>query len=158
MPDYGSRITDKAVAKASAKIRKIYDQAEKELNKKLLAFRKRFALKQKLMSKLLAAGEISKAEYESWLRGQVFTGKRWQGKLNQLVRLIGKTNKVAHDVIQRFRLYVYSENYNHQAFETEIQTGISFDIYNEEAVEKLIKEDPKMLPEWRIDEIGRAHV
>lgn len=152
MPDYGSRITDKTVAKATAKIRKIYEQAEKELMKKLLSFRKRFAVKQQLMSKMLAAGEISKTDYESWMRGQVFIGKRWKGKLNQIVRLIGKTNRIAHDVIQKFRLYVFSENYNRYAYETEMQTGVSFDIYNEDAVEKLIKEDPKMLPEWRIDE------
>lgn len=152
MPDYGSRITDKAMLKIMAKIRKIYDQAEKELNKKLLSFRKRFAAKQKIMTEALKSGEISKTDYESWLRGQVFIGERWKGKLNQIVRLIGKTNTVARDIVQKFRLYVFSENYNHHAYEAEIQTGISFDIYNEEAVEKLIKEDPKMLPEWRIDE------
>lgn len=152
MPDYGSRITDEAVAKSLRKIRRVYAQAEKELRKKLAAFQKRHATKGKVMFEMLKNGEITQAQYHSWMRGQVFTGKRWQGKLNQLVRLIQRTNKVAHDVIQRFRLYVFSENYNRYAYETEIKTGVSFDIYNEDAVEKLIKEDPKMLPEWRIDE------
>ena len=152
MADYGQRITDGAVSSSARKIRAVYRQAEKELNRKLLSFRKRFAAQQKFMSAALKAGEISKAEYESWMRGQVFRGQRWEAKINQLVRLIHKTNLVANKIIQRFRLFVFGENYNHNAYETEINTGISFDIYNEDAVEKLLKEDPKMLPEWRIDE------
>ena len=152
MADYGQRVTDGAVSSASKKIRAVYRQAEKELNRKLIAFRKRFSAQQKVMTAALKAGEISKAEYESWLRGQVFRGKRWEAKITQLVRLIHKTNLVANKIIQRFRLFVFGENYNHNAYDTEIKTGISFDIYNEDAVEKLLKEDPKMLPEWRIDE------
>ena len=152
MPDYGSRVTDDAVKRVTAKIRKVYEQAEKELQKKLLSFRKRFAAKQKAMLDALKAGEISKTEYDMWLRGQVFIGERWEGKLNQIVRLIGKKNSIAHKLIHRFRLFVFGENYNHNAYEAEMQTGISFDIYNEDAVDRLIKEDPKMLPEWKIDE------
>lgn len=152
MPDYGSRITDKAVAESVAKFRKVYDQAAKELNRKLALFTKRFKKKQMVMSADLASGKIDKAQYESWLRGQVFIGKRWEQKLKQTINIFKTANRKAHDIIQRIRLHVFSENYNHNAYETEIQTGISFDIYNEDAVEKLIKEEPKMLPEWKIDE------
>lgn len=152
MADYGQRVTDGAVSSVSRKLRKVYKQAEKDLNQKLLSFRKRFAAQQKRMTAALNAGEISKAEYESWLRGQVFRGKRWEAKLTQLTRLIHKTNNIAGEIIRKIKIFVFGENYNHNAYETEINTGISFDIYNEDAVEKLIKEDPKMLPEWRIDE------
>ena len=47
---------------------------------------------------------------------------------------------------------MFSENYNRYAYETEIRTGTSFDIYNEDAVDRLLKQDPKLLPEWMIDE------
>ena len=152
MRDYGSRITDKAVAKSLRKIQRVYAQAEKELNQKLLAFRIRFAMKQKQMSADLASGKISKAAYESWMRGQVFTGKRWQKKVDQAVNIFGWANKQAHKIINKIKLWVFSENYNKYAYDTEIQTGISFDLYNEDAVEKLLTENPRMLPEYNIDE------
>ena len=152
MRDYGSKITDKAVAQSLRKIQRVYAQAEKELNQKLLAFRKLFAAKQKQMTKDLAAGIITKAEYESWMRGQVFTGKRWQQKVNQAISIFGWANKKAHKIINQIKIWVFKENYNRYAYDTEIKTGISFDIYNEDAVKRLIDENPKMLPEWRIDE------
>ena len=152
MADYGQRVTDGAVSSTSRKMRKVYKQAEKELNRKLLSFRKRFAAQQKVMTAALKAGEISKADYESWMRGQVFRGKRWESKISQLIRIIHKTNNIAGEIIRKIKLFVFGENYNHNAYETEINTGISFDIYNEDAVDKLLKEDPKLLPEWRIDE------
>lgn len=152
MPDYGSKITDKAVSDASRKFIKVYKQAAKELNRKMLLFVTMFKAKQKIMSDGLAKGTISKADYDSWLRGQVFIGKRWKNKLNQAVNIFQKANRTANDIIRQFKIWVFQENYNRYAYETEIQTGISFDIYNKDAVNKLIKEDPKMLPEWRIDE------
>ena len=150
--DYGSQITDEAVAKFVKKIRRVYKQAEKELGRKLLGFRKRFAAEQLKMMADLAAGNISKPQYESWMRGKVFIGKRWEAKLFQAVTIFSIANRTAQKIINRIKIYVFSENYNRNAYETEMQTGVSFDIYNEDAVEKLIKDDPKMLPEWRIDE------
>ena len=152
MPDYGSRIADQGVARAKRKMEKVYAQAAKDLERKLLLFRKHFAARQKQMTQALAAGEISRADYEAWLRGQVFTGKRWESKAKQAARIFQKSNGIVGKIIQRIRLWVFGENYNYNAYETEIQTGVSFDIYNEDAVQKLINDDPKMLPEWRIDE------
>ena len=152
MRDYGSKVADLGVARARKKMENVYAQAAKELQRKLLLFRKRFAAKQKLMTQALNNGEISREAYESWLRGQVFTGKRWENKVNQVIGIFSKSNGIIGKAINRIRLWVFGENYNHDAYETEIKTGISFDIYNEDAVQRLINEDPKLLPEWRIDE------
>ena len=152
MADYGERVADKSLTELSKKLRAVYNIAAIELGRKLLSFRKRFASDQKKMLEDLQNGKISKASYESWLRGKVFTGKRWENKVKQIVRIIGVTNKTAFKLIRRIKLFVFSENYNRYAYETEIKTGTSFDIYNEDAVDKLLKEDPKLLPEWKIDE------
>lgn len=152
MPDYGSKITDKAVAKALRKMKKVYAQAGRELEKKFADFLERHRKQGTIMMQKLQSGEITQAAYHSWMRGQVFIGERWQEKLNTAVNIFTKANRKAHKFINRIKLWVFSENYNKYAYDTEIKTGISFDIYNEDAVEKLIKDDPKMLPEWRIDE------
>ena len=140
------------MARSLKKIRGIYAQAEAELKRKLRSFRLRHAAKQKQMMQDLKDGKISKADYESWMRGQVFIGDRWKAKIAQAARIFGKATVEARDIIQRFRIHVWSENYNRYAYETEIQTGISFDIYNEDAVNRLIEEDPQLLPKWKIDE------
>ena len=150
--DYGSRITNAAMLRTMKKIRRVYAQAERELNRKLLAFRKRFAADQLRMMKDLASGKITKPQYDSWMRGQVFIGERWQEKVKQAAGIFGKANFKAHQIINRIKLWVFGENYNWNAYQTEIQTGISFDIYNEDAVERLITENPSLLPEWKIDE------
>ena len=150
--DYGAKIADAAVARIVRKIRKVYAQAEKELIKKFSAFLEKHRVQGAVMMDRLAKGEISQAEFHSWMRGQVFIGERWQAKINLAANIFGRANIKAHKIIQKIKLWVFSENYNRYAYDTEIQTGISFDIYNEDAVEKLIKEDTKMLPEWKIDE------
>lgn len=152
MPDYGAKVTDRAVERSLKKIKRVYAQAEKELKKKFADFLKKHRAQGAVMMKRLANGEISQAEYHSWMRGQVFIGERWQKKIDQAVSIFGWANKKALKIIQKIKLWVFSENYNRYAYETEIQTGVSFDVYNEDAVKRLIKDDPKMLPEWKIDE------
>ena len=49
MADYGSKITDKAIAEVMKKLRKIYEQASKELNRKMKLFTARHQAKQKKM-------------------------------------------------------------------------------------------------------------
>ena len=151
--DYGSKIADAAMAGVILKIRRVYAQAEKELKKKLIAFRKHFANRQQELAQDLANGLISNAEYQSRMRGQIFTGRQWEKKVDQAANIFGKANLTAHKIIRKIVLWVFSENYNSFAYDTEVNTGISFDIYNEDAVEKLITEDPKLLPEWKIDEV-----
>ena len=151
--DYGSWVTDAAMARFTRKIRRVYAQAERELTQKLIAFRKHTAKRQRELAEDLAAGLISKAEYDSRMRGQIFTGKQWEKKVDQAANIFGKANNLAHKILRKIVLWVFSENYNSFAYDSEVNTGISFDIYNEDAVERLITKDPQMLPEWRIDEI-----
>ena len=49
---------------------------------------------------------------------------------------------------------MFSENYNHQSYEIEknINGVVSFDIYNTDAVARLVKERPKMLPAYKVDQ------
>ena len=151
--DYGSKITDAAVARAVRKMRRVYAQAERELTGKLQAFRKHTAKRQRELAQDLANGLISKAEYDSRMRGQIFTGKLWEQKVDQAANIFTRANRTVHKFIRKIVLWVFSENYNSFAYDTEVNTGISFNIYNEDAVERLIVKEPQLLPEWKIDEL-----
>lgn len=154
MADYGSKVADKAISETEKKLRKVYEKAAKELRGKLVSFNERFAKKQEAMRAQLESGEITKAAYESWLRGQVFIGRQWAQKADQASRIMTEANKEATLLVRKGKLNVFAENYNYTAYELEKRAGafLNFNLYNEKAVEKLIRKKPKMLPEWKIDE------
>lgn len=154
MADYGSKVADKAISETEKKLRKVYEKAAKELREKLVSFNERFAKKQTEMRAKLEAGEVAKAAYESWLRGQVFIGRQWAQKADQAARIMTDANKEAAQLVRKGKLNVFAENYNYTAYQLEKKAGafLNFNVYNEKAVEKLIRKKPKMLPEWKIDE------
>jgi len=154
MPDYGSKVADKAIEQTAKQIRAIYKKAAEELKKKLADFQARHEAKQKEMFAKLENGEITKAAYDSWMTGQVFIGKQWEQKADQAVRIMQDANKEAALLVRKNKLNVFAENYNFAAYQIEKQAKgvVSFNIFNDRSVAKLIKQKPKMLPEWKIDE------
>ncbi|MBO7624375.1 MAG: hypothetical protein J6S82_03605 [Bacteroidales bacterium] len=154
MPDYGARVADGAIDAAARKIRRIYRQAAKDLKAKLDDFNARHRAKQKEMLDKLNAGEITKAAYDSWMKGQVFIGKQWRDKLDSVLKVMQNATKEAVEVVENGRLDVFAENYNYMAYKIEkrVRGAINFNVYNERSVAKLIRENPKMLPKWKVDE------
>lgn len=154
MPDYGAKIADKAFDQSVRKIREVYRQAAVNLQDKLADFMNRHRAKGTEMLDKLKNGEITQAAYHAWMRGQVFTGKQWKDKVESAVKMLDTANKQCADIIQKEKLTVFAENYNHAAYELEkkVKGVVSFNIYNEKTAAQLIKTNPKMLPEWKIHE------
>ena len=154
MPDYGATIADKAIDQLTRKIREVYRKAAVDLQDQFADFQKRHAAKGKEMFRKLRDGEITQAEYHSWMRGQVFIRKQLKDKVDSAVRMLDNANLNCAKIIRKDRMAVFAENYNFEAYKLEkrLKGVINFNIYNERAVEKLIKKNPKMLPEWKIKE------
>ena len=154
MADYGSKVTEKALAQAEKKILKVFQQAAAELQKKMDDFLLKHRKKGEEMLEKLANGKITQAQYHSWMRGQVFIGELWEQKVDQALRIMNDANRQAAEVVQKSRLEVFAENYNHTAYELEKKTGaaVTFNIFNTKSVSRLLTQKPKMLPEWKIDE------
>jgi SPP1 gp7 family putative phage head morphogenesis protein len=152
--DYGERVAEQAIAKIFRKLTKIYKQAEKDLRKKLDVFTARYVALDKANQAKVAAGEMTKKDYRKWLQGSVFIGKLWKNKVNQVSKVLTNANDQATKIINNIRFSVFSENYNHQSYEIEknISGVVSFDIYNTDAVARLVKERPKMLPAYKVDQ------
>ena len=152
--DYGERVAEQAIARIFRKLTKIYKQAEKDLQKKLDVFTARYVALDKANQAKVAAGEMTKKDYRKWLQGSVFIGKLWKNKVNQVSKVLTNANDQATKIINNIRFSVFSENYNHQSYEIEknIRGVVSFDIYNTDAVARLVKERPKMLPAYKVDQ------
>ena len=66
-------------------IQKTYAQAAKEVKKKLDEYTKHYQAQIAVMQKRLESGKISQEDYNDWLERQIFRGKRWQDKLDDML-------------------------------------------------------------------------
>ena len=154
MIDAGVKATEKQYLSLRKKLERLYSQAFKDLQKKLYRHIKRFAAKDKQMHADLLAGKISKEKYQSWLMGQVFTGKRWKDRIGTVARTLTNLNRQAMNLLRNGVISVFAQNMNYQNYKLEHDLGVDtgFSVYNPESVSRLIKDEPSVLPKWRIDE------
>ena len=154
MIDAGVKATEKVYLSLLKKLEKIYGQAVKDLRRKLRKFVKRYSAKNMKMLDDLAKGIINEQQYQSWLMGQVFQGKAWKNRIGTVAKTLVNLNKQAFKLLHKGVLDVFAQNMNYQHYKLEHDLGIDtgFSVYNPEAVSRMIKEDPKVLPEWKIDE------
>lgn len=160
MSDFGRKIADKKIKKVDRQLRAEFRQAEKELNEKLADFVAKHQKKGQKKWQQLVNGEITQAQYHSWMQGQVFQRKQWEAKIQQCQQVMHEHNVQAAKIVHENKLDVFAESYNHAAYETELElkgvpipnvsTSVSFNLMNEEAVARLVKERPQLLPEWKI--------
>lgn len=154
MADYGSIVADKAISQIEKKVHRIYVQAARELTEKLGTFLKKHEARDKQKRELVEKGLMTEQEYKDWLKGQVFMEKQWRDKVDQATRIMNDANAEAMKVIEGKKLEVFAENYNFAAYELEDEIGfdVGFNIYNSQSVARLIKDEPQILPKWKIDE------
>lgn len=136
------------------KIQRVYSQAAVEVKRKTEEF---WSAHRRIATQMLAdvaAGKITQADYKKWLRGQVFTGERWKQKLDDITKVYVDADKKAREIIGGTTKNVFVDFANRTAYdmEKELRGGVSFDLYDGKTVERLLKDNPKMLPEWKIDE------
>lgn len=149
--DYGHQYADKKISAVDRELKKTYRTAQKQLKEKLADFEKQFARKNKEKKKMLEAGEITQDEYRDWLTGQVFVRSRWQEQQRMINAVLLDHNRQAMNIVQNSTFDVFAENYNFNAYLAEMKMVGTFNLYNAEAVARLILGDPQLLPEWDID-------
>ena len=148
MADYAANQTDKEIAKLDRKIAKLYREAQKDIEAKTKDFWERHKVKNKKYQQQLKEGKITEDDYQSWLRGQVFQGKQWDAKREQIEQILTDTNKQAVEIINGGRIDVFATNSNWQAYQIEHKAGVNFGfgIYDADAVTRLLRDEPDLLP------------
>ena len=154
MSDPASVKTDKEIKKLEKKINEIYSEAQKDIEKKMQDYNKRFAVKDAILNDKLNKGEITFEDYSRWLDGQIFQGEQWEAKKDQIIGVIQNANGVAKDIVNGNMAGVFAFNGNYAAYQMETGEGINFgfDLYDSATVVNLIKNNPQILPKWKIDE------
>ena len=156
MPDYGSKYTEKRQRLLELRLKRVYTEAQKDLQGKLDSFVAKKERKQQEKLAQKKAGLITEQEYKDWLSGQVFMEKQWKAKVQQATDILYHSNEKAVSMVRDEQMNVFTENANYQAYQVEkttgFQDGISFELYDMATVDRLINEKPELLPRSNLKE------
>lgn len=154
MSDAGTKKTDREIAKIEKALDEVYSEAEKDIQDKLSTFMSKYSAKNQIKLTQLGAGEITQQEYNNWVQGQIFQKEQWENKRDQIVSVMTNTNEIATKMVNGSMYGVFAFNSNYQAYEIEKNFGVNFGfgLYDTTSVTNLLKNDPQILPKWKVNE------
>lgn len=151
--DDGFKQSEKMLNELEVKIHKEYAQASKEMGQKVDAYFAKFEKQNAKMEQAVRSGRMSVKEYNEWRLRKMATGKRYIAMRNTLAKDLTNTDKIAMKMVNQALPDVYALNMNYGTYSIEKDSKIntSFTLYNHAAVERLIKDNPKLLPNPKVD-------
>jgi len=148
MPDYGQKATDAEFRRLRAKINDVYKQAYKEIEQKGREFAQGHARREAQLRQMVADGKMTQADFDAWMRGQVFQGNQWKQKKQQMADTLYHADQVAQQMVNDSRFSVFAANANYMGYKLEHDAGIktNFGLYDADSVRRLVKKEPDLLP------------
>lgn len=125
-----------------------YDEAIKEIEKKIKEYWKSYQYKDQIKLDAYKQGKISYEEYYNWRVGQLAIGERWEEMRESLLQDFYNAGKIAENIINGYSPDVYALNHNYGTFQVE-KMGLvdtSYTLYNGAAVEKLYRDGAIFYP------------
>lgn len=152
-PDIAHEQTEAILDDMIAEIESVYGQAYTEMQKKAEDYLAWFTEMDKKKRKKYKKGKITKKEYQDWRTNKILEGQRWYAMSTQLAADLANTNGIAASIINGYIPEVYAINGNYTAYVIEHTTMINtgFTLFNEQAIERLIRDKPDLLPRAKID-------
>lgn len=135
------------------RIRAVYAEAQKDLQKKLDDYIVKFRAKDAQMRQDLAEEAITQKEYDEWRQGAIFQGKAWRSRLKQVTDTLADANEESLRLVRGEQMNEFAEGMNHEQFVLAQNTGLSinFGIYDADTVGRLIREQPDLLPPKKLN-------
>ena len=154
MADYGATYTDKTITELDKEIQAVYKEAEKDIQKKMDDFNAKYKIKEQKYQQKVDSGQMTQEEFDRWKKGQVFQGQQWQAKKDQILDTMHHSNEIATKIINGQSQNIFMVNANYMSYDIEHGAGVNFGfgLYDQNTVANLIANDPKLLPEWKINE------
>ena len=148
MSDPAHRETDRLIKIMERRLAREYRQAEKEIEAKLQDYLRRFEIKDRTWRRWVETGKKTEAEYRKWRTGQFAMGQRWTEMRDALAKDYHNVNLIARSIVYGYMPEVYALNHNYATFEIERDSLLdtSYSLYTREAVEKILRDDPSLLP------------
>lgn len=154
MSDYGHNYTSEQIIELDTEITLTYHEAAQDLQKKLDDFNEKYTIKEAIHAQDVKDGKWTQEQFENWKSGQVFQSEQWKNKRDQMVNTVVHANDVAMQMINNKVPNVFAVNasYMNYSLEQSANVDFGFGLYDPMTVTRLLKDNPKMLPEWKINE------
>lgn len=148
MRDTAHELTDELIDRLEKKITEEYKRAAKDVQSKLDDYLRRFKIKDEARQRMVASGEKTFAEYQKWRIGQMAVGKRWEEMRETIANDLHNANAVARGIVDGYTAEAYALNINRAMYGIETAAGIntSFTLYDRDAVARILKNSPELLP------------
>ena len=145
--------TDEKLKEIEEKVKSVYDTAQKEAKEKLDTYLKQFTDEDKEKQADVQAGDMTWTQYKKWRQDKILTGNRYRAMSEQLTSDYVNADKIAMSIVNGFTPEVYAMNYNYGTYEAESGSMVdtSFTLYDRQTVERLIRDDPDLLPKANVD-------
>lgn len=142
-------MSDDDLRELEEKIARVYERAAGETGTKLQRYLARFATKDAKKQALVKAGELSESEYLSWRVGQLAMGERWESMKNGLSTDLVSADKIASNIINKEARGVFAAEANYATYllEGETNLDLSWTLYDENTVKRLLENDVDLLPQ-----------
>lgn len=151
--DYGHKQTDVMLKDVEKRIQKVYSQAARETELKMKKHYSSYADKYAKKVAEYNAKKITESEFKTWCRNQMLIGSRWQEMKDSLATDMANADGVAMSIVNGYLPEVYALNHNYGTFEVEkgARINTSYTLYDRQTVERLIRDDPKLIPHPKLD-------
>ena len=148
MSDYAHDQTDKRIARIQKRLEKEYSATIKEVEAKLDDYLRRFRLKDQKWREWVKTGKKTPEQYKAWKKGQIAGGKRWRELKEALAIDYHHANVIARKIVRDELPEIYALNYNYSTYliEKGLSVDTSFTLYNRAAVQKILNDNPNLLP------------
>ncbi len=168
--DFMARRMDDELERLEDALTALYANATNEVTAKFNDFSKAYNVTLQQMQYLHEQGAISDAEYYSWVQKNILKKASYQALVNSLTKTLVNTDTAAMALVRGELPYVIAQSYNFVqslGWAAADQAGFTvgtFQIYNADAVQKLIKDNPRLLPkvdlpldkQWNHDRINNT--
>lgn len=148
MSDIPHDETDKELEKLEKKIDRTYKQAVKEMKQKVKEELATYEKQNQKWKEWVESGKKTQAEYEAWLRYKMADSEKTKTMLSALEKDLSNSRQLAYSAINQHLPEVYAINANGALYQIEkdIKMDTSFALYDRQTVERLIRDNPKILP------------
>lgn len=148
--------TEEEYLKLEHRLRRLFREASGDLAMKQQAFIEGHERRDAKYRAQVEAGMLSKADYQAWMRGQVFQGEQWEYRRGQLARIMVNADNLAAELINTGKFRIFADNADHMVFSIEKHLNIvtPFGLFNREAVARILLENPDLLPRTEPGSVG----
>lgn len=147
--DIGQKEINELIDRIEAECYKQYEKAAAEMQGKLRKYLNQYDAEDEIMRSSLEAGEITEKEYTTWRKRKILNTQRWVQMRDVLARDAVNADMIALSIITGHApdAYAIGHNYGTYMIESGIGVDTSYTLYDRQTVERLIRDNPKLLPD-----------